>query len=166
MCILLGIRVSSLINRQWKLNSSVPAHYRKAQETHGRHMNRFTSRNQEQSRRLWLAKAVSDVAVSQNVNWVGSVVFKFLTNLTDENPQIRAFAFKTGDTQGGNYPSMCNRSTCVCHQALTGHQRPCAIRSCDKQRRKNLCDIDIPFLCVGCLNSRYDVNAPAAAVVP
>jgi len=98
MCILLGIRVSSLINRQWKLNSSVPAHYRKAQETHGRHMNRFTSRNQEQSRRLWLAKAVSDVAVCQDVNWVCGVVFEFFTDLTDENAQIRAFASKTWDT--------------------------------------------------------------------
>jgi hypothetical protein len=32
---------------------------------------------------LWIAKAVSDVTVSQNVDWVGSVVFQFLADLTN-----------------------------------------------------------------------------------
>src|ERR1700751_3846969 len=32
---------------------------------------------------LWIPKAVTDVTVSQNIDWVGSVVFQFLADLTD-----------------------------------------------------------------------------------
>jgi len=41
--------------------------------------------------RLRLAETVPDVAVSQNVNWVGSVVLEFFSDLTDENAKVRAF---------------------------------------------------------------------------
>jgi hypothetical protein len=61
-------------------------------------MNRFTDCNQEQFHQLWLAKTVSDVAISQNVSWVGSVVLQFLTDLTDENANIRAFVSEAGTT--------------------------------------------------------------------
>jgi hypothetical protein len=40
---------------------------------------------------LWLAKAISDVAVGQDINWVCRVVFQFLADLTDENSKVSAF---------------------------------------------------------------------------
>src|ERR1700759_2298582 len=48
--------------------------------------------------RLRLAKTVPDVAVSQNVNWVGSVVLEFFSDLTDENAKVRAFVSEARTT--------------------------------------------------------------------
>jgi hypothetical protein len=39
---------------------------------------------------LWLAKAVSDVAVCQDVNRIRGIVCQFPAQLTDENTQICA----------------------------------------------------------------------------
>jgi hypothetical protein len=74
--------------------------------------------NQGPSHRLWLAKTVSDVAVSQNVSWVGSVVLQFLADLTDENANIRAFVSKARTTQSAKQASMRNRPACVRHQQM------------------------------------------------
>jgi hypothetical protein len=59
---------------------------------------RFIDRNQEQSHRLCLAKAISDVAVGQDINWVCGVVFQFLADLTDENPKVSAFVSEARTT--------------------------------------------------------------------
>lgn len=48
---------------------------------------------------LWLAKAISNVAVGQNINGVRGIVFEFLAKLPNENAQIRAFISEARSTQ-------------------------------------------------------------------
>src|ERR1700760_1924699 len=67
---------------------------------------------------LWFAKAVPNVAVSEQIGWVCRIVFEFLTEVTDENPQISAFIAEAGTTQNSKQSSMADRTARMRHQKV------------------------------------------------
>ena len=66
----------------------------------------------------WLAKAVPDVAVGQDVRWIGWIIIKFLAELTNENAQIRAVADKVRATQGAKQTRVGERTARLGHEKL------------------------------------------------
>src|SRR5580658_9171498 len=66
----------------------------------------------------WLAKAVPDVAVGEQVCWIGRIILEFLTELTDEDAQIRAVGDKVWATQGAKQPRVGKRTARLGHEKL------------------------------------------------